>query len=130
MHRNKPERKKRRRARVFFFGRNEVSSQAARRVRRQIVRTHIVALLLVSIWVRITVTSRTQKKKTRTASSLFGRNEVIRTPDLLVPNQAHYQAVLHPDADIFSAQIIITQTGGFVNSFFAFPIYKNIGIML
>ena len=59
-----------------------------------------------------------------------GRNEVIRTPDLLVPNQAHYQAVLHPDADIFSAQIIITQTGGFVNSFFAFPIYKNIGIML
>ena len=65
---------------VFFFGRNEVSSQAARRVRRQIVRTHIVALLLVSIWVRITVTSRTQKKKTRTASSLFGRNEVIEFP--------------------------------------------------
>lgn len=33
---------------------------------------------------------------------LFGRNEVIRTPDLLVPNQAHYQAVLHPELALFS----------------------------
>ena len=68
-------------------------------------------------------------KKQRAAKAtlcFFGRNEVIRTPDLLVPNQAHYQAVLHPDADFFSALIIITQMHAFVNSFFAFPIYKNI----
>ena len=29
---------------------------------------------------------------------LSGRNEGIRTLDLLVPNQAHYQAVLRPEA--------------------------------
>ena len=27
-----------------------------------------------------------------------GRNGGVRTRDLLVPNQAHYQAVLRPDA--------------------------------
>ena len=38
-----------------------------------------------------------KKRSTRMGTSFFGRNEVIRTPDLLVPNQAHYQAVLHPE---------------------------------
>ena len=30
-------------------------------------------------------------------SAAFGRSEVIRTPDLLVPNQALYQAEPHPE---------------------------------
>ena len=30
---------------------------------------------------------------------LIGRNDGIRTHDLLVPNQTHYQAVLRPDSD-------------------------------
>ena len=44
----------------------------------------------------------------------YGRSDGIRTHDLLVPNQAHYQAVPHPEID----RIIIARLFGFVNTFF------------
>ena len=34
-------------------------------------------------------------------SAAFGRSEVIRTPDLLVPNQALYQAEPHPEMKLY-----------------------------
>ena len=34
-----------------------------------------------------------------------GRNDRIRTCDLLVPNQTHYQAVLHPDCKCYYTPI-------------------------
>ena len=37
------------------------------------------------------------EKSTAIAVLFSGRSEVIRTPDLLVPNQALYQAEPHPD---------------------------------
>ncbi len=37
----------------------------------------------------------------------YGRNDGIRTHDLLVPNQAHYQAVLRPE--IYSIIIGLTK---------------------
>ena len=40
---------------------------------------------------------------------LCGRNDGIRTHDLLVPNQTHYQAVLRPEMRSTNASVIITQ---------------------
>ena len=39
-----------------------------------------------------------QQKKRQADACRFGRSEVIRTPDLLVPNQALYQTEPRPDA--------------------------------
>lgn len=33
----------------------------------------------------------------------YGRGGEIRTPDILVPNQARYQATLHPEGEKYSA---------------------------
>ncbi|VAY87267.1 conserved hypothetical protein [mine drainage metagenome] len=33
-------------------------------------------------------------------STLYGRGGEIRTPDILVPNQARYQTTLHPEPEI------------------------------
>ena len=50
-------------------------------------------------------------------SAAFGRSEVIRTPDLLVPNQALYQAEPHPESlDLY--EII----GSFIASSYRAPI--------
>ena len=44
---------------------------------------------------------------------LSGRNGGVRTRDLLVPNQAHYQAVLRPVANQrFGARVIISLAKG------------------
>ncbi len=55
---------------------------------------------------------RTEDRKTETDKpSLFfyGRSEVIRTPDLLVPNQALYQAEPHPGTVAVFTTVVLYQ---------------------
>ena len=80
------------------------------------------------IWWWIRMVPRDPIIKNREAFSLsvfYGRSDGIRTHDLLVPNQAHYQTVPHPEiynravrADDASNTIVsISQNGRFVKWF-------------
>ena len=58
-----------------------------------------------------------QKNRTRACADFFGRSDRIRTCGLLVPNQAHYQAVPHPEMRFSKAKFILPQPFRFVKCF-------------
>ena len=57
--------------------------------------------ILESIFIHYQYSTK-KKKHSTSMSALFlnGRKDGIRTHDLLVPNQAHYQAVLLPGLEV------------------------------
>ena len=51
----------------------------------------------------------------------INRGDRIRTCDLIVPNDAHYQAVLHPEV----CQFIVKKEERFVNIFMEKLVHEN-----
>lgn len=77
------------------------SNSRAARITRQECRHFILtkALLAFLNATHHIVSSHTTKGEDKPLLLLYGRSDRIRTCGLLVPNQAHYQTVPHPEID-------------------------------